>query len=76
LFVDFNAKVGREDIFTPAIGSESLCEIINDCGVRVINFAIPKNLLVESTTIQHSNVNELTLTSPDGKTQNQVDHFS
>jgi hypothetical protein len=31
---DFNAKVGREDIFKPMIGNESLHEISNDNGVR------------------------------------------
>jgi hypothetical protein len=36
---DFNAKVGREAIFKPTIGNESLHEISNDNGVRVVNFA-------------------------------------
>jgi hypothetical protein len=35
---DFNAKVGREDIFKPTIGNESLFEINNDNGVTVVNF--------------------------------------
>jgi hypothetical protein len=33
LLGDFNAKVGREDIFKPTIGNESLHEISNDNGV-------------------------------------------
>jgi hypothetical protein len=37
--------VGREDIFKPTIGSESLHEISNDSGVRVANFATSKNLI-------------------------------
>jgi exonuclease III len=36
---DFNAKVGREDIFKPTIGNERLHEISNDNGVRIVNFA-------------------------------------
>jgi exonuclease III len=36
---DFNAKVGREDIFKTTIGNESLHEASNDNGVRVVNFA-------------------------------------
>jgi hypothetical protein len=36
---DFNAKVGRENIFKPTISNESLHEISNDNGVRVVNFA-------------------------------------
>jgi hypothetical protein len=35
----FNAKVGRENIFKPIIGNESLHEASNDNGVRVVNFA-------------------------------------
>jgi hypothetical protein len=39
LLGDFSAKIGREDIFKPRIGNESLHEISSDNGVRVINFA-------------------------------------
>jgi hypothetical protein len=39
LLGDFNAKVGWEDIFKPTIGNESLHEISNDNGVRVVNWA-------------------------------------
>ncbi|KAJ4428115.1 hypothetical protein ANN_24129 [Periplaneta americana] len=35
LLEDFNAKVGREDIFKPTIGKESLHVTSNDKGVRV-----------------------------------------
>jgi hypothetical protein len=45
LFGDFNDKAGREDIFKPTIGNESLHEISNDNGVRAVNFAHPKILL-------------------------------
>jgi hypothetical protein len=38
LLGDFNAKVGREDIFEPTIGNESSHEISNDNGVRIVNF--------------------------------------
>jgi hypothetical protein len=34
LLGDFNAKVGREDIFKPTTGNESLHEISNDNGVN------------------------------------------
>jgi hypothetical protein len=48
LLDDFNEKVGREDIFKPTIGNESSHEISNDNGVRVVNFATSKNLVVKS----------------------------
>jgi hypothetical protein len=44
LLGDFNAKVGSEDIFKQTFGNESLHEISNDNGIRVVNFATSKNL--------------------------------
>jgi hypothetical protein len=38
LLGDFSAKVGREDIFKPANGNESLHEISNDNGLKVVDF--------------------------------------
>ena len=35
---DFNAKVGRENIFKPTIGNESLHQDNNDIDVRIVNF--------------------------------------
>jgi hypothetical protein len=54
LLGDFNAKVGRKDIFKPLIGNESPHEVNND---RVVNFSTSKNLIVKSTnisTLSHS----------------------
>ena len=36
---DFNAKLGRENIFRPTIGNECLHKDSNDNGVRMVNFA-------------------------------------
>ena len=36
---DFNANVGRENIFEPTIGNESLYQDSNDNGVRIVNVA-------------------------------------
>jgi hypothetical protein len=62
----FNAKVGREDIFKPIIGKDSLQKISNDAGVRVVNVATSKNLIVNSTMFPHCNKHIFALTSPDG----------
>jgi hypothetical protein len=70
----FNANVGREDIFKPIIGNESLHEASNDNGVRVVNFATSKNQIVKSTTFPHRDIHKPTWTSPDGVTHNQIDH--
>jgi hypothetical protein len=74
LLGDFNAKVGRENIFKPIIGNESLHEASNDNGVRVLNFATSKNLIVKRTTFAHRDTHKQTSTSPDGVTYNQTDH--
>jgi hypothetical protein len=44
LLEDFSAKIGREDIFKLTIVNESLHEINDSNGVRVINFAMLKLL--------------------------------
>ena len=44
LLGDFNAKVGREIIFKPTIGQESLQQDSKDNGFRQVKFATSKNL--------------------------------
>ena len=46
LIGDFNAKVGRENIFKPTIGNESLHQDSNDNGFRIVNFATSKNVVL------------------------------
>jgi exonuclease III len=60
LLGDFNAKVGREDIFKSTIGNESLHEISNNNGVRLVNFATSKSLRVKSTMFLHRNIHKYT----------------
>ena len=48
LLGNFNAKVGRETIFKPTIGNESLHQFRNDNDVRIVNLATSKNLVVKS----------------------------
>jgi hypothetical protein len=57
----FNTKTPREDIFKPTIGNESLHEISNDNGVRVVNFDRHKNLTAKILTIfPHCNIHKFT----------------
>ena len=74
LLGEFNVKVGREKIFKPTIGQESLHQDSNDNGVRLVNFATSKHLVVKSTMFPHRNIFKYTWTSPDSKTLNQIDH--
>jgi len=45
----FNGKVEREDIFKLTIWNNSLQEISNYNGIKVVNFNTTKNLIVKST---------------------------
>jgi hypothetical protein len=69
------SKRGREDIFKPTIGNESLHQDSNDNGVRVVNFATSKYLVVKSNMVPHRNIHKYTWTSPDGKPHNQIDRI-
>jgi hypothetical protein len=61
---DFNTKLGREDIFKPTIENESLRHGSNDSGVRVVNFAILKNLVAKISVFPHQHFHKYTWTSP------------
>ena len=73
LLGDFNAKVGRKNIFKPTIGNENS----NDNEVRIVNFATSNNLdnYVKSMMFLHGNIHKYTWTSPDDRTHNQTDHI-
>jgi hypothetical protein len=58
LLGNFNAKIGREDIFKPPIRNESSHETSNDNGVRTVNFAVSKNSVVGSTMFPHCNIHK------------------
>jgi hypothetical protein len=55
--------VGREAIFKPVIGNESLHEASNENGVRAVNFATSENLIVRSTTFPHHEIYKHTWSS-------------
>jgi len=57
---DFNAKVGRENIFKPTIGNDSLHQDSNDNGVKIVKFAISKHLVVKSTLFPHQDIRKYT----------------
>jgi hypothetical protein len=58
LLGDFIAKVGREDIFKPTVGNESLHEINNN--ERGIDFATFRNPIVKNTEVPHCNIHKFT----------------
>jgi len=45
---DFNAQVGRENIFKPIVGKESLHQESNNNGMRLISLCTDKGLVISS----------------------------
>jgi len=71
---DFNAKVGKENIYKPSTGNESLRMETNNNGIKMIQFATSKSLNVRRTIFPHKYIHKETWYSADGKTGNQIDH--
>ena len=72
---DFNAKVGQEGIFGTTVGQFSLLSTTLPNGVRLIDFAAARNMVVYSTRFQHLDIHKATWLSSDRSTRNQIDHF-
>jgi endonuclease/exonuclease/phosphatase family metal-dependent hydrolase len=72
---DMNAKVGKEKIYRPIIGKHSLHKMSNDNGMRLINFASSRNMVIGSTMFEHKDINKRTWKSADGNVFNQIDHI-
>jgi hypothetical protein len=56
--LDFNARVGREYSFKPTLRNDSLHEINNYNGVRIVNFARSKNVIVNNTVFPHCDIHK------------------
>lgn len=69
-----NAKIGRENIYRPSIGKESLHSISNDNGARLIHFTMSNGIIISSTYFQRKDIHKQTWISPDATTKNKIDH--
>jgi len=72
---DFNMKIGKEEKYIPTIGKHSIDDRSNDNGMQVIDLAVTYNFVVCSTQFPHKRIHKITWQSPDGDTENQIDHI-
>ncbi|XP_022181589.1 uncharacterized protein LOC111041595 [Myzus persicae] len=74
LIGDFNAKIGKEDIYRPTIGPNSLHDVSNDNGTRLINLCITNGFTLSSTYFPRKDIYKQTWMAPNRITKNQIDH--
>ena len=72
---DLNAKIGIEREYRSITGNNSLHDVSNDNGRRLIDLAESRNMIISSTQFPHKEIHKQTWRSPDGTTVNQIDHI-
>jgi len=72
---DWNAKVGREEIYQGVTGRHSMHLNTNNNGQRLVDFAAAKNMVVSSTCFPHKEIHKQTWRSPYGKNNTQIDRI-
>ncbi|PNF20250.1 hypothetical protein B7P43_G15723 [Cryptotermes secundus] len=72
---DMKAKVGNEDVYRSVIGKHTLHNKSNDNGMRLINFASSRNMVIGGTVFNDKDIHKRTWKSPDGNVFNQIDHI-
>jgi len=74
LIGDFNAKIGKEDMYRPTIRPNSLHDVSNDNGTRLIHLCLVKEFTLSSTYFPRKDIYKQTWIAPNGITKNQIDH--
>ncbi|VVC39857.1 Endonuclease/exonuclease/phosphatase,Reverse transcriptase domain [Cinara cedri] len=72
---DFNAKVGKEEVYRPTIGRDSLHDTSNDNGTRLINFCMTNGMVLSSTYFPRKDIHKQTWVAPNQVVKNQIDHI-
>jgi len=69
-----NAQVGKEDTYKATIGKHSIHDRSNFNGIKLINFAINKNMVISSTRFPRKHIRKETWLLPEGRFSSQIDH--
>ena len=72
---DLNAKVGCDNSSLEHIMGRHGVGEANDNGERLQDFCAFNRLVIGGTVFPHKKIHKTTWTSPDGRTENQIDHF-
>ncbi|KAI8752653.1 craniofacial development protein 2 [Biomphalaria glabrata] len=72
---DMNAKVGTNNAEKELYMGKHGTGTCNENGDLFADFCAFNNLIIGGTIFRHKTVQK-TWTSPDGKTENQIDHFA
>ena len=72
---DLNAKVGHDNKDMEGIMGKHGLGNINDNGERLCDFCSMNGLVITGTCFPHRTTHKATWVSPDGRTQNQIDHM-
>ena len=75
LMGDMNARVGNDNIGRErTMGKEGIGDMTAN-GERLVNLCEENDLVIGGTLFPHRTIHKLTWTSPDGRTQSQIDHI-
>jgi len=72
---DFNAKLGREQLYKDVIGRHSLHAVTISNGLRLVQYATINNFKVLSTWFPRKDIHKGTWRIPGTNNTNQIDHI-
>jgi hypothetical protein len=73
---DLNAKVGSDNQDRECTMGSQGAGNINENGELFCDFCATNGLVIGGTLFQHKTVHKVTWSSPDGRTENQIDHVA
>ena len=76
LMGDLNAKVGADNTNRELVIGKHGVGVQNDNGELLTEFCTFNDLVIDGTVFQHKQIHKTTWTSPDGRTENQIDHIT
>ena len=76
LMGDPNAKVGADNTNRELVMGKHGVGVQNENGEPLAEFCTFNDLVIGGTVFQHKQIHKTTWTSPDGRTENQIDHIT